>query len=119
VGGWYDCGQLDTLLDTNRHLLEHGRARRPDGGRGVLVHEPVRIAEGVTLADCVLGPNVTVETGCTIRQSALRDAIVGEHTTIENARLHHSLIGDHALIRNARGTVSLGDHGSIDLTEPE
>jgi glucose-1-phosphate thymidylyltransferase len=22
VGGWYDCGQLETLLETNRHLLE-------------------------------------------------------------------------------------------------
>jgi glucose-1-phosphate thymidylyltransferase len=43
VSGWYDCGQLDTLLETNRHLLERGGARRPDGGRGVRVHEPVRI----------------------------------------------------------------------------
>jgi glucose-1-phosphate thymidylyltransferase len=119
VGGWYDCGQLDTLLETNRHLLEHGRARRPDGGRGVRVHEPVRIAEGVTLADCELGPNVTIETGCTIRRSALRDTIVGAHTTIEDARLHGSLIGDHALVRNARGAVSLGDHAAIDLAGGE
>src|SRR5881296_1270993 len=25
--GWYDCGKVDTLLETNRHLLEQGRAR--------------------------------------------------------------------------------------------
>jgi len=116
VEGWYDCGQLDTLLETNRHLLEHGRARRPDGGVGVRVHEPVRIAEGVTLANCELGPNLTVETGCSIRDSALRDTIVGAHTVIEHAQLHGSLIGDHVTVRDAHGVVSLGDHASIDLS---
>jgi glucose-1-phosphate thymidylyltransferase len=119
VGGWYDCGQVDTLLETNRHLLENGRARKPDGGRGVRVHEPVRIAEGVTLADCELGPNLTVETGCTIRRSMLRDSIVGANTIIEDARLHASLIGDHAVVRHARGTVSLGDHATIELSDAE
>ena len=117
VGGWYDCGQLDTLLETNRHLLEHGRARRPDGGRGVRVHEPVRIAEGVYLEDCELGPNLTVETGCTIRRSALRDTIVGAHTNIEDARLQGSLIGDHVTLRHARGSVSVGDHATVELTD--
>jgi glucose-1-phosphate thymidylyltransferase len=28
VQGWYDCGQLETLLDTNRHLLETGPGSR-------------------------------------------------------------------------------------------
>ena len=35
VGGWYDCGKLDTLLETNEILLRKGAARRPDvAGRG-------------------------------------------------------------------------------------
>src|SRR5436305_12224507 len=29
VEGWYDAGKLDTLLDTNRAMLERGRARMP------------------------------------------------------------------------------------------
>ena len=29
VGGWYDCGKVETVLETNRHLLESGSARRP------------------------------------------------------------------------------------------
>src|SRR5690606_11351364 len=35
VAGWYDRGQIETLLDTNRHLLETGRAKRPLGGESV------------------------------------------------------------------------------------
>src|SRR5512145_3247905 len=30
VGGWYDCGKLDTLLETNEILLRKGAARRKD-----------------------------------------------------------------------------------------
>jgi glucose-1-phosphate thymidylyltransferase len=115
VAGWYDCGQVDTLLETNRHLLENGRARRPDGGRGVRVHDPVRIAEGVTLADCELGPNVTVETGSVIRNATLRDTIVGTGTTIELSRLHDSLVGDSALVRNANGSINIGDQSAVEL----
>src|SRR5438034_255079 len=29
VTGWYDCGKVDTLLETNRHLLQRGRALPP------------------------------------------------------------------------------------------
>jgi glucose-1-phosphate thymidylyltransferase len=115
VQGWYDCGQLETLLETNRHLLENGgRSRAPDGGRGVRVTQPVRIAEGVVLEDCQLGPNVTVETGTTIRRSTLRDTIVGASSTIEDATLHDSLVGDHVIIRGVNGTASAGDHTAVD-----
>ncbi len=33
VAGWYDCGKLETLLDTNRHLLETTRGGRRPGRR--------------------------------------------------------------------------------------
>ncbi|MGH7541052.1 MAG: sugar nucleotidyltransferase, partial [Gemmatimonadota bacterium] len=45
VGGWFDCGKPETLLDTNRAMLERGHARRPSGAaNGVRVHDPVAIA---------------------------------------------------------------------------
>jgi glucose-1-phosphate thymidylyltransferase len=114
VDGWYDCGQAETLIETNRHVLQTGRARRPDGGRSVRVTDPVRIAEGVTIEDCEIGPNVTVESGSVLRGSKLRDTIVGESSTIEHAVLHDSLIGDHATVRGVQGSVSVGNHSSVD-----
>src|SRR5688572_25914155 len=91
VEGWYDAGEMGTLLETNRHVLANsGRARKPDGGKNTRTTDPVRVDEGVTLEDSELGPNVTVETGCTIRKSKLRDTIVGSNVTIENSELHDS-----------------------------
>ena len=114
VEGWYDCGELTTLLETNRHLLSHGRAREPDGGSGVKVHDPVRVAEGVELDNCEIGPNVTIETGCVIRDSKLRDTIMGENTTIEKCDLRDSMIGSNVKVRAARGSLNIGDHSVID-----
>jgi len=113
VAGWYDCGQIETLLDTNRHLLETGRAKRPLGGESVKIHDPVRVADGVELQDVEIGPNVTIEAGCQIRGAKLRDTIVGPNTTIEGAELHDSLIGARVTIRGVNGSVSLLDDSFV------
>jgi glucose-1-phosphate thymidylyltransferase len=116
VAGWYDCGQLETLLDTNRHLLENGRDRAPDGGRGIRVTQPVRVAEGVVMEECEIGPNVTIETGSVIRRAKLRHTVVGAGTTIEDATLHDSMIGDNVVLRGVTGSVSLGDDSQVGGT---
>ncbi|HSK17911.1 MAG TPA: sugar phosphate nucleotidyltransferase [Longimicrobiales bacterium] len=114
VTGWYDCGQLETLIDTNRYLLENGRGRMPDGDRDTRITQPVRIEEGVTVENCEIGPNVTVETGSVLRNAKLRDTVVGESVTIEDAELHDSMIGDNAVVRGVRGAVSIGNESRVD-----
>jgi glucose-1-phosphate thymidylyltransferase len=76
----------------------------------------VRVESGVTLENVQLGPNVTIGTGCTVRNATLRDTIIGENTTLENVRLHKSLIGDHVELRNIAGEVNAGDHTVISGT---
>ena len=114
VTGWYDCGQLETLIDTNRYLLETGRGRMPDGDRDTRIMQPVRIEEGVTVENCEIGPNVTVETGSVLRNAKLRDTVVGKSVTIEDAELHDSMIGDNAVVRGVKGAVSIGNESQVD-----
>ena len=116
VTGWYDCGQLETLIDTNRWVLENGRSRSPDGSRSVRITEPVRIEEGVTLSECEIGPNVTVETGSVLRNAKLRDTVIGRSTTIEDSDLHDSMIGDDVVVRGVNGVVSIGSNSQVDGT---
>src|SRR5919112_1985009 len=78
VQGWYDAGQIGTLIDTNRVMLEKGRARRPASlGAGARVVDPVYIEEGVTITNSTVGPNVSVSAGTTIDGSEVRDAVIG------------------------------------------
>jgi glucose-1-phosphate thymidylyltransferase len=113
VEGWYDCGQLETLLDTNRHMLEHGRALEPTGGQGIRVHGPVRIAPGVKLENVELGPHVTVEADCEIIASKLTNCMIGEGTRIAQAVLHDSMIGDHVVVERVSGSLSIVDHSEV------
>ncbi len=114
VQGWYDAGQVGTLLETNRHLLEHGQALRPVGGHNVRIHDPVRIEEGVELDNAEIGPNVTIEAGSVIRSSSLRDCLLGQGVRIEDCRLHDSLVGDSAVLRRIAGSVSLAAHSVLE-----
>ncbi len=113
VEGWYDCGKPETLLETNRHLLETGRALAPRGGYDVRITDPVRIEEGAIVSGARLGPNVTVGAGSTVRGSVIRDAIIGERSTVESAELHDSIVGDHVTVRGVRGSVQLGDNSEV------
>lgn len=114
VQGWYDAGKPDTLLETNLHVLSTSRGRRPELlGEGVMVHEPVHVAEGVTLENSEIGPNVTIGAGTTIRGSTLRDSIVGANASIVDAQLNDSLIGNDVRVQGVRGQVDLGDHSVV------
>lgn len=107
VAGWYDCGKLDTLLETNEILLKKGAARRRDFP-GVTIHDPVYIEDGVQVERSEIGPNVSLETGATVKDSRLAHALIGARSTITGSNLHHAMIGERSIITGFTGTASLG-----------
>jgi len=100
VGGWYDCGKVDTLLETNLHLLANGRARRPAAAAGVTIHDPVYLADGVRLERCSIGPNVAIDEGTVVAGGSLRDVIVGRGAELLDCTVTRSVIGDGAKLRS-------------------
>jgi glucose-1-phosphate thymidylyltransferase len=118
VEGWYDAGKLDTLLDTNRAMLERGRARKPATlPSGSKVIDPVYIEDGVTITDSTVGPNVSIHAGAVIERSTLRDTIVGSKSTISDCKLSGSLIGDEVVLEGVKGQVTVGDQSEVHAGE--
>ncbi|MBW3629058.1 MAG: NTP transferase domain-containing protein [Gemmatimonadetes bacterium] len=115
VEGWYDAGKPETLLETNLHVLSTTRGKSPSSKRGVVIREPVHIADGVELEECEIGPNVTISAGTKVRGSRLRDAIVGAGAQIDGCELHDSLIGDRVVLRGVRGAVDIGDDSLVGV----
>ncbi|MES2525003.1 MAG: sugar phosphate nucleotidyltransferase [Gemmatimonadota bacterium] len=114
VEGWYDAGQLETLLDTNRTMLEKGRARRPEGlPASATIVEPVYIEDGCTIVNSTVGPNVSLGAGSNVRDSAIKNAVIGTGATIMDSTLHHSFIGDSVTVQGVKGSLSVGDHSEI------
>lgn len=113
VEGWHDAGKLDTLLETNRVMLEKGRARRPANTGSSTIVDPVYIEDGVELHDALIGPNVSIGANSVIRSSTLRDTIVGTGTQIANSKIRNSLIGDDAVVEGMDGSLTISDHSEV------
>lgn len=114
VGGWYDCGQLGTTLETNGKLLANGAARRPETiPDGVTIVDPVLIQPGVTLSGCTVGPNVTIESGTSVTDSTISDSIIGGECRIDNCSLKQTMLGDNVVLEGFEGRASLGDHCQV------
>ena len=114
VGGWYDCGKVDTLLETNEHLLKNGRGKKPvKAASGVRIQEPVRIEDGVTLKNSTIGPNVTIEGGSSIIGSKVSNSILGPGVQVKDATVKGSVIGDKQKIDGQSVEDSVMDDGEI------
>tara|TARA_Y100001968_G_scaffold301986_1_gene314802 strand:- start:194 stop:472 length:279 start_codon:yes stop_codon:yes gene_type:complete len=76
VDNWFDCGTKETMLATNRHLLE-GNEVSATGGRFVVV-PPVYIDSSAQVESSVIGPYVPVGVEACVCNSVVRNTIVGE-----------------------------------------
>jgi glucose-1-phosphate thymidylyltransferase len=112
VGGWYDCGKLDTLLETNEILLRKGAARRRDYP-GVKIHDPVYIEDGVIIERSEIGPNVSLEQGTRITGSRLSNSIVGRDARLSGVALDGALLGNGVMLEGYKGSASIGDHSEL------
>ena len=114
VAGWYDCGKVDTLLETNQHLLEHGRARIPSGPcpRCTIV-PPVYIEDGVTMHDVTVGPNVSIEAGSFLAESTITNSILGRNVRVVRGTVKDSVVGDDQKIEGKTLQQSVMDAGEI------
>jgi glucose-1-phosphate thymidylyltransferase len=114
VAGWYDAGKLDTLLDTNRVMLEKGRAQLPSAGlTNVEIVAPVRIELGATVTDCILGPNVVIGKDSVVSNCTMRDTIIGDKSSLSRCVLTDSMVGDRATIEGVSGSVSFADDTEV------
>jgi glucose-1-phosphate thymidylyltransferase len=114
IDGWYDCGKAETLLETNRDLLE--MAGSSITVPGSIIIDPVNIAEDVTIEASVIGPYVSISGKTVVRQSIIRNSILGSGALVEDALLDSSLIGDNAVVRGLFKKLNVGDSSEIDFT---
>ena len=114
VEGWFDAGKLDTLLETNRAMLD-ARAGPASGRRPRARPSWTRSTSktSVSIKNSRIGPNVSIGAGTVIEDSELRDTIVGVRSHLRRSTLRNSLIGDHVLLDGVHGEVTVGDHSEV------
>lgn len=112
---WYDCGLPETVLATNRALLEKvdGGSVRTEGE--AIVIPPVHIGEEVVLQDSVIGPYVSLGRGAQVRGSVVRNSILGRKVRVEGAILDGSLLGDNAVVHGRSISLNVGDSSEVNF----
>lgn len=114
IDAWLDCGKPDTILQTNAYLLK-GRHHIHGEACNCVFIEPVHIERGVTVRNSILGPNVSIDAGCVIEQSIIRDSIVNGNTMVQNMILTDTILGDAVQLIGSPRKMNIGDHSLIEM----
>ncbi|MFH1278670.1 MAG: sugar phosphate nucleotidyltransferase [Candidatus Eisenbacteria bacterium] len=113
VNGWFDCGEPESLLRTNRFLLEEEGSRVEIDGS--IIIPPVAISPSSHVTRSVIGPYVTVGDNAVITDSIVRDSIVNDDALVENCLLDRSLVGESAVVRGNFQRLNVGDSSEVDF----
>ena len=111
----YDCGTRETLLNTNRHLLNHSMLKNPSFKNTIIV-PPVYIHSEASVTDSVIGPYVSIAQGAVVERSILEDTIIDETSHVRNAVLKNSLIGQAAEVNGMDHSIDVGDASRQNLS---
>jgi glucose-1-phosphate thymidylyltransferase len=118
VGAWLDAGTPESLLETNRYLLANGHdnSQAAAAGRpGVSIIPPVFIHDSVQIEASVVGPYVSLDNDCHLKNVIIRNSIVEDGTRVENFLLEDSLIGRHVQLSGRTDRINLGDHSWLSM----
>ncbi|KPL04196.1 MAG: hypothetical protein AMJ90_01580 [candidate division Zixibacteria bacterium SM23_73_2] len=111
VEGWYDCGKVETLLETNRHLLSRFKKARRIAG-SVLI-PPVYVSKKAKIINSVIGPYVSVADKAVVRSTIIRNSIINQGAEVNSCLLDSSLIGVNATVHGTFNRLNVGDSSEV------
>lgn len=117
VLNWFDCGNKESLLESNATLLKKfGTSISPDHRfENVIVVEPVSIGKNCEIKNSIIGPNVAVGDNTTINYSIIKESIIGSYADLFDIVLEESLIGSDTEVKGETRSLNIGDNTEIDL----
>ncbi len=113
VEGWYDCGKPETLLSTNKHLLDQKSVSKKF--ENVVINRPVFIADDAEISNSVIGPYATIDKGSKIDECIVKNSIIGSNAQVSKALLDNSIIGNNTIIKGSFKRLNSGDSSEIDF----
>ncbi len=111
VDGWYDCGKPETLLSTNRFLLDHSPKERKF--KDAVIIPPVYIADDAKVERSVVGPYATVASGANVSDSIVRNSIISDKAHVSSMVLQNSIIGNGASVEGHFNSFNVGSLSEI------
>jgi glucose-1-phosphate thymidylyltransferase len=120
VSSWYDCGHAESLLETNKVLLDEINNTQPQNTtnhhiENSIIIPPVSLGENAHIKNSVIGPHTSIAENTTITNSIISNSIIGANTTINNVNLQASIVGDDAIVSGKHNSLNIGDNSTIEF----
>lgn len=113
VDGWYDCGKSETLLSTNKYILQTKGTNR--NVKGSTIIDPVYISDSAVVLDSVIGPFTTISENCVVKESIIKNSILSPSSQVEKTMLDNSIIGMNAVVKGNYKKLNAGDSSEIEF----
>ena len=120
---WLDTGTIEATLDTNKILLDQGKANKTanESNGGVEIIAPSFIDPSAEIANSVIGPYASIGANCKITDSRIKESILEAGCEIQSTALCRSLIGRQVKIEG-RGDehflqINVGDNSQVSFAE--
>jgi len=116
VSSWYDCGHQESLLETNRVLLDEKEdIDQIYEIKDSVVIQPVAIGDNVSIKNSVVGPHASIASDSIIESSIISDSVIGSRSHIFKVNLQRSIVGDDASVHGKHNSLNIGDSSSIEF----
>jgi glucose-1-phosphate thymidylyltransferase len=117
---WRDTGKPETVLETNRYLLENGNdnSAQYECATCVII-PPVNIHPSAVIEESVIGPYVTIGSDCKITRSIIRNSIIDAGALIEETTMDQSLVGKEAIVRGRYRQFNVGDSALVGYSNSQ
>jgi glucose-1-phosphate thymidylyltransferase len=116
VSSWYDCGHPESLLETNRVLLDEKEdIDHVHQVKDSVIIQPVAIGDNVTIINSVIGPHASIASDSYIESSIISDSVIGSRSHISKVNLQRSIVGDDASVHGKHNSLNIGDSSSIEF----
>lgn len=122
INSWLDTGTIQATLDTNKILLEQGKANKIKSETldDVEFIGPSFVHPSAEITNSVIGPYSSIGAHCKIANSKIEDSIVEAGCEIQNVRLSRSLVGVKARVRGKDDgqviQLNVGDNSDVFLS---
>ena len=101
-------------MATNRHLLDRQNFPIPNTTNSVIL-PPVYIPQTAVVENSIVGPYTTLGEDTVIKNSIIRNSIIGDRTRIEFAALDNSIIGVRAVVEGRFKILNISDSSEIRI----
>jgi glucose-1-phosphate thymidylyltransferase len=117
VDNWFDCGKKETLIETNRTLLERITDLPEYHFEDSVIRHPVWLGPGCQISGSIIGPYVAIGENAIIKNSIVTNSILGAYSTLQSIILEGSVVGSDASLRGKSTSINIGENTEIDFND--